>query len=166
MSLTCTWRLIVAGSLVLPLLLAAGCAPADQQNVGPEVDATSEPHSGAPGPAVDGGSQAPGDVDASDKPGLPESGSKPADATAQPSSDGGDSADARPTFEGEGTAWTSAAPRAVCASGDKGDPGIQGLGGDLRCNVEVAGKVAVPHFLSLVWSPESLAGIVRKVWRA
>jgi hypothetical protein len=31
------------------------------------------------------------------------------------------------------------------------DLGTQGFTGDLRCNVEVAGKVEAPHFLSMAW---------------
>jgi hypothetical protein len=77
------------------------------------------------------------------------------DAGPAPQDGGSDAGDAGSTslspFEGEGTPWMAAAPRATCASGDKGDPGTQGLGGDLRCNVAVAGKVAAPHFLSLAW---------------
>lgn len=59
--------------------------------------------------------------------------------------------DASGAFEGEGTPWVKPAPRATCASGDVGDPGTQGFDGDLRCNVQVAGKLEVPHFLSMAW---------------
>lgn len=58
------------------------------------------------------------------------------------------------SFDGEGDPWLKAAPRAKCASGDQPDPGTQGLSGDLRCNVEVAGKVAAPYFLSMAWYKE------------
>lgn len=57
-------------------------------------------------------------------------------------------------FEGQGDPWLKAAPRATCASGDQPDRGTQGLSGDLRCNVEVAGKVAAPYFLSMAPSQE------------
>jgi hypothetical protein len=54
-------------------------------------------------------------------------------------------------FEGEGTTWNQAAPRASCGPGDASDPGIQGLEGNLRCNFEVLGQAPAPHFLSFAW---------------
>lgn len=59
-----------------------------------------------------------------------------------------------PAFEGQGDPWLKAAPRAQCSPGDQSDPGTQGLSGDLRCNVEVAGSVAAPYFLSMAWYNE------------
>ena len=56
-----------------------------------------------------------------------------------------------PPFEGEGDPWTKPAPRATCRSGDKGETGVQGLGTDVRCNLDVKGQVAAEHFLSLAW---------------
>jgi hypothetical protein len=56
-----------------------------------------------------------------------------------------------PPFEGEGVPWEAPAPRATCRTGDTGETGVQGLGTDVRCNVDVVGQVAVEHFLSLAW---------------
>jgi hypothetical protein len=88
---------------------------------------------GGPAPMLDAGTDA--------GPSANDAGDSAGDATTSP----------LPPFEGEGSPWKAAAPRATCASGDMGDPGTQGLGGDLRCNLVVAGKVAAPHFLSLAW---------------
>jgi hypothetical protein len=63
----------------------------------------------------------------------------------------GDGGDAGPPFDGQGDPWTKPAPRATCRSGDKAETGLQGLGMDVRCNVEVKGQVAAEHFLSLAW---------------
>lgn len=56
-----------------------------------------------------------------------------------------------PPFEGAGETWTKPAPRAACASGDMSDGTLSGLNGNVRCNLELAGQVAAPHFLSLAW---------------
>jgi hypothetical protein len=63
----------------------------------------------------------------------------------------GDSGMPPPPFDGEGDPWTKPAPRATCRSGDKGETGLQGLGTDVRCNLDVKGQVAAEHFLSLAW---------------
>jgi len=68
-------------------------------------------------------------------------------------SDAGD-AGPPPPFDGEGDPWTKPAPRATCRSGDKGETGLQGLGTDVRCNLDVKGQVAAEHFLSLAWYGE------------
>ena len=54
-------------------------------------------------------------------------------------------------FEGAGDPWMKPAPRATCAGGDAADQMLSGLNANLRCNLEIAGKVAAPHFLSLAW---------------
>jgi hypothetical protein len=54
-------------------------------------------------------------------------------------------------FEGEGTPFLGTVPRATCAAGDQADGMIQALSGDFRCNLQVAGQVEAPHFLSLAW---------------
>jgi hypothetical protein len=56
-----------------------------------------------------------------------------------------------PPFDGERDPWTKPAPRATCRSGDKAETGLQGLGTDVRCNLDVKGQVAAEHFLSLAW---------------
>jgi hypothetical protein len=62
-----------------------------------------------------------------------------------------DAGDAGPPFDGQGDPWTKPAPRATCRSGDKPETGLQGLGTDVRCNVDIKGQVAAEHFLSLAW---------------
>jgi hypothetical protein len=65
---------------------------------------------------------------------------------------GGDAGDAGPPpFDGQGDPWTKPAPRATCRGSDKAETGVQGLGTDVRCNVDVKGQVAAEHFLSLAW---------------
>src|SRR5687767_458241 len=54
-------------------------------------------------------------------------------------------------FEGEGDPWVATAPRATCRSGDSAETGLQGLGTDVRCNLDIKGQVDVEHFLSLAW---------------
>jgi hypothetical protein len=54
-------------------------------------------------------------------------------------------------FEGAGQTWTKPAPRATCANGDMTDGKVAGLDGAFRCNLELVGKVAAPHFLSVAW---------------
>jgi hypothetical protein len=54
-------------------------------------------------------------------------------------------------FEGEGDPWVQTAPRATCRSGDSGETGLQGLGTDVRCNLDIKGQLDVEHFLSLAW---------------
>jgi hypothetical protein len=54
-------------------------------------------------------------------------------------------------FEGEGSSWLSPAPRATCSPGDRPDPSLSGLNGDVRCNLKVLSEAATPHFLSLAW---------------
>jgi LVIVD repeat len=54
-------------------------------------------------------------------------------------------------FEGEGTQWTSPVSRVTCRPGDQGETGTQGLGVDVRCNVDIVGSVAVNRFLSMAW---------------
>ena len=56
-----------------------------------------------------------------------------------------------PPFDGQGDPWTKPAPRATCRSGDKPETGLQGLGTDVRCNVDIKGQVDAEHFLSLAW---------------
>ncbi len=56
-----------------------------------------------------------------------------------------------PPFEGEGEVWTKAAPRATCGENDNVDGNLQGISGNLRCNLDIAGQVTAPHFLSLAW---------------
>jgi hypothetical protein len=56
-----------------------------------------------------------------------------------------------PPFEGEGDPWIEPAPRATCRTGDKAESGLQGLGTDVRCNLDVKGQVDVEHFLSFAW---------------
>jgi hypothetical protein len=62
-----------------------------------------------------------------------------------------DAGDAGPPFDGQDDSWTKPAPRATCRSGDKPETGLQGLGTDVRCNVDIKGRVAAEHFLSLAW---------------
>jgi hypothetical protein len=64
---------------------------------------------------------------------------------------GGGSAGQGSGFEGEGDPWMQAAPRASCGEGDVPDPGVQGLEGNLRCNLSVLGQAPAPHFLSAAW---------------
>jgi hypothetical protein len=52
---------------------------------------------------------------------------------------------------GERPAWTASAPRASCRGGDRADGALSGLDGDYQCNLDVAGQVEAPHFLSLAW---------------
>jgi hypothetical protein len=65
--------------------------------------------------------------------------------------------DASPTpgtggpFEGEGDPWLNTVPRATCRAGDSAETGTQGLGTDVRCNLDVKGQVPVEHFLSFAW---------------
>ena len=81
------------------------------------------------------------------------------DATDASTGDGGSSTDGGgeggttlPPFEGTGDPWVKPAPRATCRTGDKGETGIvQGLGTDVRCNVDILGQVPATHFLSLAW---------------
>lgn len=102
--------------------------------------------SGAPKPATDAGSISDAGSDAT------VNGADAASSDAGSASPDTGTADAAlPAFEGEGTVWTAPAPRATCGSGDKTDPGTQGIGGDLRCNVEIVGQVDAPHFLSMAW---------------
>jgi hypothetical protein len=54
-------------------------------------------------------------------------------------------------FEGEGDPWLTTAPRATCRASDSPETGLQGLGTDVRCNLDIKGQVAVNHFLSLAW---------------
>jgi hypothetical protein len=54
-------------------------------------------------------------------------------------------------FEGEGDPWIKPAPRATCRSGDRAETGLQGLGTDVRCNLDIKGQVAVEHQLSMAW---------------
>src|SRR5687767_9178092 len=54
-------------------------------------------------------------------------------------------------FEGEGEPWITPAPRATCRRGDRAETGMQGLGTDVRCNLDIKGQVAAEHFLSLAW---------------
>lgn len=54
-------------------------------------------------------------------------------------------------FEGEGDPWIATAPRATCRAGDKAEPGLQGLGTDVNCNLDVRGQLDAEHFLSLAW---------------
>jgi hypothetical protein len=54
-------------------------------------------------------------------------------------------------FEGEGDPWITPAPRATCRRGDRAETGLQGLGTDVRCNLDIKGQVAVEQFLSLAW---------------
>ena len=54
-------------------------------------------------------------------------------------------------FEGEGDPWLAPAPRATCRRGDAPETGLQGLGTDVRCNLDVKGQVAVEHLLSFTW---------------
>lgn len=57
-----------------------------------------------------------------------------------------------PPFEGTGDPWLKPAPRATCRTGDESEAGIvQGLGTDVRCNLDVLGQVPATHFLSLAW---------------
>lgn len=56
-----------------------------------------------------------------------------------------------PPFEGTGDPWVKPAPRATCRTEDKGESGIQGLGTDVRCNMDILGQVPATHFLSLAW---------------
>jgi hypothetical protein len=51
----------------------------------------------------------------------------------------------------EGSPWLNTAPRATCVGSAKPDGTLGGLNGDFRCNLEVIGQVAAPHFLSLAW---------------
>lgn len=55
-------------------------------------------------------------------------------------------------FEGQGMPWMQPAPRASCSSGDMPEGELQGEGVDaVRCNLVIAGQVAVPHFSSVAW---------------
>jgi hypothetical protein len=74
-----------------------------------------------------------------------------AGAAGSAGSDGGTSDSGLPPFDGQGDPWTKPAPRATCRSGDKAETGVQGLGTDVRCNVDIKGQVAAEHFLSLAW---------------
>jgi hypothetical protein len=99
---------------------------------------------GSGGSAEDGGNPTDGS-----------SGSTGSSGSAGSSGTGGSGGDAGdggpPPFEGAGDPWTKPAPRATCRSGDKAETGVQGLGTDVRCNVDVKGQVAAEHFLSLAW---------------
>src|SRR5687768_1884415 len=53
--------------------------------------------------------------------------------------------------EGEGDPWVATAPRTTCRSGDSAETGLQGLGTDVRCNLDIKGQIDVEHFLSLAW---------------
>ena len=76
-------------------------------------------------------------------------GSGAAGADAGVATDGG-RPDSGP-FDGEGVVWTRPAPRATCRAGDPGETGIQGLGVNVRCNIDVIGSVPAENFLSLAW---------------
>jgi hypothetical protein len=54
-------------------------------------------------------------------------------------------------FEGEGNPWITPAPRAACRGGDKPETGLQGLGTDVQCNLDIKGQVDVEQFLSFAW---------------
>lgn len=54
-------------------------------------------------------------------------------------------------FEGDGDPWLKPVPRATCRSGDRAETGIQGLGTDVRCNLDVEGQVPAEHNLSFAW---------------
>jgi len=54
-------------------------------------------------------------------------------------------------FEGEGEPWLETAPRATCRAGDSAETGIQGLGTDVRCNLDIKGQVPAEEFLSFAW---------------
>jgi len=54
-------------------------------------------------------------------------------------------------FEGEGDAWIEPVPPVTCRRGDRAEIGMQGLGTDVRCNLDVKGQVDVEHFLSFAW---------------
>ena len=54
-------------------------------------------------------------------------------------------------FEGEGDPWVATAPRATCRGGDSAETGLQGLGTDVRCNLDIKGQIDVEHFLSFAW---------------
>src|SRR6185312_5793714 len=95
------------------------------------------------GIAATGGAPADGgDVDASTEPtdgGALDDGGAPDGATLPP-------------FEGAGDPWTKTVPRATCRTDDKSESGgVQGLGTDVRCNLDIVGQVPAPHFLSLAW---------------
>lgn len=81
-----------------------------------------------------------------------------AEPDAGPASEDASMPDSKPEpkplepFEGEGgEPWTAPAPRAKCGPNDQTDGAISGLSEELRCNLELAGKVEAPHFLSLAW---------------
>jgi hypothetical protein len=54
-------------------------------------------------------------------------------------------------FDGEGEPWMTPVPRAACRPSDKPETGIQGLGIDVRCNLDVKSQITVEHFLSIAW---------------
>jgi hypothetical protein len=54
-------------------------------------------------------------------------------------------------FEGEGNPWIAPVPRAACRGGDKPETGLQGLGTDVQCNLDIKGQVDVEQFLSFAW---------------
>lgn len=104
-----------------------------------------------PEPVADDGRAAPGRLDAS---------TRDAAIDAAPTHDGAAlldarvSADAAKTSAGEPgprAPWLNAAPRAKCSEGDMPDQTLSGLSGDYHCNLQVAGQVEAPHFLSLAW---------------
>src|SRR5687767_3296278 len=67
------------------------------------------------------------------------------------SSDDAAPTDATGPFEGEGDPFLATVPRATCRGGDSPETGLQGLGTDVRCNLDVKGQVDVAHFLSVAW---------------
>lgn len=95
--------------------------------------------SGATGGAGDAGDAGDAGGDSSGDAGTSTGGST--------ASDGG----GLPPFVGQGDPWESPAPRATCRTGDPGETGVQGLGTDVRCNIDIVGQVPVEHFLSLAW---------------
>jgi hypothetical protein len=150
------------GWLALGGLLLAACSGSkggeDQVDVLPSVEAGTTPQNDA-GAATDG---ATGGDSALAVPDAQTSDAAASDASTADASAGdaslsdasaGDasSPDASVPFEGEGTPWKDPAPRAKCSEGDKVDGTVQALNGDYRCNLQLVGEVAAPHFLSLAW---------------
>ncbi len=119
----------------------------------PACDDPSEPLFGAGGP-VGGESDAGGhggDGDSHVPPGTNPGGEfGDGDGDGDNRGDAGEPEILEP-FEGEGEPWKAPAPRASCDSGDQTDGDLQGVSGNLRCNLDILGQVEAPHFLSLAW---------------
>jgi len=152
----CRWALMALAGAVL------GCSQQDPSGPGyiygqPERQGSSGAGtSGAPNP-IGGRSPAAGGAGMAGGGTSPDEAGTDAPAGAGSGAAGGGAtggSDPEPgvAFEGEGTAWEQPVPRASCGSGDMAEGELQGEGVEnVRCNLEIAGRVEVDHFLSLAW---------------